>query len=119
MGEYDFNWQVEAAGAARVAASGEIAEIERGALPWDSPGISVVFGHDGYEQHQRARRCVARLRGLLDEEGVEMLGFGTSEGGTTWAMLVRHSDFRWLTHLIQTAWKNAERPAGPMRPKPR
>ena len=119
MNADDFNWQAEATGAARVAASGEIAEIERGALPWDSPGISVVFGNDGHELHERARRSVYHLRGLLGDEGVEELGFGTSEGGTTWAMLVRHSDFRWLTHLVRTAWKVAERPTGPWRPKPR
>lgn len=119
MDEHDFNWQVEAAGAAEVAAGGEIAEIERGALPWDSPGVSVLFGHDGYDLHERARRCVTQLRGLLGEKGVEVLGFGTSEGGTTWAMLVRHSDFRWLTHLIGTAWKTSELRDRRRRPKPR
>lgn len=119
MDAYDCNWQAEAEGAAQVAASGEIAEIQRGALPWDTPGVSVVFGNDGYEQHERARRSVDHLRGLLGDEGVEVLGFGTSERGTTWAMLVRHSDFRWLTNLIWIAWKIAEGPDGPWRPKPR
>ena len=119
MDVHDFNWQVEATGAARVAASGEIAQIERGALPWDSPGISVVFGHDGYDLHDRAQRCVTHLRGLLGDEGVEELGFGTSEDGVTWAMLVRHSDYRWLNDLVGTAWKIAEHDKRPWRPKPR
>jgi hypothetical protein len=118
MSAYDNNWRDEAEGAARVAACGEIAEIERGALPWDSPGVSVVFGNDGYDLHERARSSVDHLRGLLGDEGIEELGFGTSGDGATWAMLVRHSDFRWLTNLVWTAWKIAGR-GGPMRPKPR
>jgi hypothetical protein len=117
---HNFNWDDEARGAAEVASRGEIAEIDRGALPWDSPGVCVVFGNDGYSRQGRTRTEVLSLWRMLEQHRVEVLGFGISDTGDTWAMLVRHEDYRWLTNVTWTAWRLAcKTPLGRPTPKPR
>jgi len=114
------DWDSEARGAADVAGRGEIAEIERGALPWDAPGICVVFGNDAKQDDGRARSEMLNLWRLLDQSRVDVLGFGTSHTGGTWAMLVRHHDYRWLTNMAWAAWRLAGTTRGRLTwPKPR
>src|SRR5262245_46722961 len=93
-----FDWNTEAAKMADYVGE-EMFEAHRGAMPWRQIGISVVFGNDGYEDQpgeesdSRAKREVALVRGTLEREGVDVLGFGTCPGdGYSWAMLVRSTD---------------------------
>lgn len=47
----------------------------------------VFFGNDGYEQDERSRYEVEKLREMLAEEELEVRGFGLSDGGYTWALI--------------------------------
>ncbi len=87
-----------------------LAFIERGALPVrlvdDSAGLVRVveegavlgiFGNDNYIAETRARREVELIRLQLRELGAEEAGFGLSQDGYTWALLVRCADHRYKT----------------------
>ncbi len=67
--------------------------IQRGALALRLPRgrgqLVGAFGNDGYTTDERAQREVSVLRRLLGKAALEELGFGLSEDGHTWALLVR------------------------------
>jgi hypothetical protein len=92
-----------------------LAFVERGALPVrlvdDSAGIVRVveegavlgiFGNDNYIAETKARREVELIRRQLRELGAEEAGFGLSQDGYTWALLVRCAN-----HLYKTETGNA------------
>src|SRR6516162_9314743 len=62
-------------------------EAHRGVIPVRDDTF-VVFGNDGYQKDERARREVATVRERLAGDAVE-LGFATDEDGYSWAMVVR------------------------------
>jgi hypothetical protein len=76
--------------------------VERGALPLrlvdettkpprtveDGPLVLGVFGNDCYLTDAKARREVELLRQRLKDAEARELGFGVSEDGRTWALLV-------------------------------
>ena len=68
-------------------------DSRRGALPIRLPRgqgqVVGVFGNDGYAADGRVKREVAALRRRLREAALEELGFGLSEDGHTWALLIR------------------------------
>ncbi len=68
-------------------------DSRRGALPIRLPGgngqIAGVFGNDDYTAGDRVKQEVAALRQRLREAALEELGFGLSEDGHAWALLVR------------------------------
>jgi hypothetical protein len=105
------NWNTEAATMADYV-SDNMFGAHRGAMTWRQAGVSVVFGNDGYMQGERARSEVAMVRQQLGLEGIPILGFGVdSEGGYSWAMLVKTGDIGMLTHLVWSCWM----PKGPAR----
>jgi hypothetical protein len=87
-----------------------LAEVERGAVPVrlveDTPGlvhvieegaVIGVFGNDNYIAEAKARREVEFTRRQLREIGGEEAGFGLSQDGYTWALLVRCDERRYKT----------------------
>jgi hypothetical protein len=88
-----------------------LAAIERGAVPVrlveetvgplgfrdEDAGVVGVFGNDNYASEVRARREVELIRLRLRDLGAEELGFGLSQDGYTWALLVRGDDRRFRT----------------------
>jgi hypothetical protein len=54
--------------------------------------IAGVFGNSNYLGDERARQEVALIRQRLKDAGVEVLQFGLSLDGYTWALLVRVDD---------------------------
>jgi hypothetical protein len=87
-----------------------LACVERGAVPVrlvdDTAGfvrvmqdgaVIGVFGNDNYIAEAKARREVEITRRRLREMGVEEAGFGLSQDGYTWALLVRCEDGRYKT----------------------
>jgi hypothetical protein len=62
-----------------------------------------VFGNDGYEQSRWVKEEVARVRELLGEIGIKVLGFGLSRSDYSWAMLVDSSDVEGLTSIVWVA----------------
>jgi hypothetical protein len=87
-----------------------LASVERGAVPVrlvdDSAGLLRVveegavigiFGNDNYMAEVKARREVELMRKRLGELGAEEAGFGLSQDGYTWALLVRCDDRRYRT----------------------
>jgi hypothetical protein len=66
-------------------------DSRRGALPIRLPGggrIVGVFGNDGYTADGRVTHEVAAIRERFREAHLAELGFGLSEDGHAWALLV-------------------------------
>jgi hypothetical protein len=57
-------------------------------LPRGVGHVTGVFGNDGYAADGRVKTQVAVLRRRLQEAALDELGFGLSEDGHTWALLV-------------------------------
>jgi hypothetical protein len=87
-----------------------LASVERGAVPVrlveDAAGplraveegaVLGVFGNDNYIAEAKARREVELTRRQLKDVGAEEVGFGLSQDGYTWALLVRCADRRYKT----------------------
>jgi hypothetical protein len=103
-----------------------LSHLARGAIPLKNDGgretLMAVFGNDGYEQDTRVRREVELLRHCLDEASMKELGFGISEDGFSWALVVDaenplcHSPRRqstwirlvtaFLEEAVGVAWRN-------------
>src|SRR6185437_9385405 len=58
-------------------------------LPRGTGQLVGAFGNDGYTKDNRAQREVSALRRRLQEVALEELGFGLSDDGHTWALLVQ------------------------------
>jgi hypothetical protein len=84
--------------------------VERGAVPVrlveDSPGpvrvveegtVIGIFGNDNYIAEANSRREVELTRQSIRQLGAEEAGFGLSQDGYTWAILVRCDDKRYQT----------------------
>ncbi len=85
------NWNALATGLA--AYVGEfLPHARRGSLTIRLPRgvghVIGVFGNDGYAEDARVKTEVAALRGRLEEAVLDELGFGLSEDGHAWALLV-------------------------------
>jgi hypothetical protein len=80
-------------------------EAHRGAMPWETLGVSVVFGNDGFATDSKTKREVELVRAALSYLGIAELGLGVSdEDASTWALLAqtdlheRLSKLVWLAH---------------------
>jgi hypothetical protein len=87
-----------------------LTSVERGAVPVrlvdDSAGsvraieegtVLGLFGNDNYIAESKSRREVELTRRRLPDFGAEEVGFGLSEDGYTWALLVHCRDRRFKT----------------------
>jgi hypothetical protein len=74
----------------------ELASTPRGSLLIRLVGedrfIAGIYGNANYVGDERARQEVALIRQRLKEAGVEVLQFGLSLDGSTWALLVAIDD---------------------------
>lgn len=86
------NWNVLAIGLAAYMREFR-PHVYRGALairlPRGTGQLVGAFGNDGYTTEGRVKREVSALRRLLGKATLEELGFGLSDDGHTWALLVR------------------------------
>lgn len=57
-------------------------------LPRGTGEVTGVFGNDGYAADGRVKKEVTELRRRLREAALEEFGFGLSEDGHAWALLV-------------------------------
>ncbi len=84
--------------------------VERGAVPVrlveDTAGpirvvedgaVIGIFGNDNYIAEANSRREVELTRQRLRQMGAEEAGFGLSQDGYTWALLVRCDERRYRT----------------------
>jgi hypothetical protein len=87
-----------------------LASVERGAVPVrlveetagpfrviEDGAVVGIFGNDNYAAEAKARREVELTRKRLREMGAEEVGFGLSQDGYAWALLVRCDDRRYRT----------------------
>jgi hypothetical protein len=85
------NWDAVAAGLAAYVKE-FLPHCRRGAIPVRLPAgagqVVGAFGNDGYSADDKVRAEVAVLRQRLREGGRTELGFGLSEDGHAWALLV-------------------------------
>jgi hypothetical protein len=105
-----YDWNETAKGLAKQVRHSQIA-VERGAVPLrlvdetskpprfvdDGPLVLGVFGNDNYLADYKARRAVELLRQQLKHSEGRELGFGISEDGLTWALLVGADRNRYKT----------------------
>lgn len=82
-------------------------QAERTAFHTGSDGASILFAHDDYRADPRAREGVAHLRRFLADTGIPELGFGTSDDGRTWVMVVWSQDEQALQTALFQAWQSA------------
>jgi hypothetical protein len=77
--------------------------VDRGALLVRCTGnqetLAAVFGNDNYRADFKARREVAMVRQCLREAHLQELGFGLSQDGHSWTLLVRTNGSRYQTDL--------------------
>lgn len=79
----------------------------RGAFQTDAPGVCVAYGNDDCAGDHHARLEVTLLRQYLDDGRIRELGFGTSDDGRTWCMMVQSNDADGLTDALLDAWRIA------------
>jgi hypothetical protein len=61
----------------------------------------VVFGNEGGRDPSAVQDEVARIRDLLDQEGIRVLGFAAAPvDGETWAMIVESEDLDLLGEIV-------------------
>jgi hypothetical protein len=93
-------WNAEAEAMAQYVAE-NLAGQPRGAIPGRQTRVSVVFGNEGRRDPAAVQDEVARITGLLDDQGIRVLGFGTAPGdGETWAMIVESEDIDLLEDTV-------------------
>jgi hypothetical protein len=82
-------------------------DVPRGAYPTDIAGVCLAFAIDDFAHDDRARLTVTLLRRVLHDAGLPELGFGTSDDGRTWCMLVQTNDEQALTEALRDAHRIA------------
>jgi hypothetical protein len=78
--------------------------VHRGVFPGSN---SVIFGNDCFNTDVRSRLEVCKLVENLNDDGIDILGFGTDADGVTWAMEVASDDPEWLQGMLWGAWTSA------------
>src|SRR5947199_4897070 len=71
----------------------------------DGDAVVGVFGNDNYLADAKARREVQLIRQQLRETDAQEVGFGLSQDGFSWALLVRVNDARYRTPPAKTLQK--------------
>ncbi len=98
MSEQD--WNAEAVAMAQYVAE-NLADQPRGAIAGRQTRVSVVFGNEGRRDPAAVQDEVSRIRDMLDEQGIRVLGFATAPAeGETWAMIVESEDLDLLEDLV-------------------
>jgi hypothetical protein len=97
------NWCFVPRGAVPV----RLVEETEGRLRFVEDGSAVVgvFGNDNYLADAKARREVELLRDQLQQTDAEEVGFGLSQDGFSWALLVRINDQPYQTEAGRTLQK--------------
>jgi hypothetical protein len=85
----------------------EFPAAERTAYHTGSDGASVLFAHDEYEKDPRSQQEVTLLRKYLADNSIPELGFGLSNDGKTWVMVVWSQDEAALKKALFDAWQTA------------
>lgn len=83
--------------------------VHRGAKPW-SDEASIIFGNDGSTKEglgERTLRQIGNVRGMLQERGIEQIGFAISASGSTWVILAATCDVDWLREMVWKAFFEA------------
>jgi hypothetical protein len=70
-------------------------------------GESILFAHDNYANSEQANQQLTLLRGYLFEAGIPELGFGISDDGRTWVMIVWSQDESALRGALLRSWQSA------------
>jgi hypothetical protein len=71
----------------------------------DGTAVVGVFGNDNYQADAKARREVELIRAQLQDTDAEEVGFGLSQDGFSWALLVRVNEARYQTAVGKTLQK--------------
>jgi hypothetical protein len=85
----------------------EMPTADRTVLHGGPTGQTLLFAHDNYSTDPQGRAQVDLLRARLFEAGVTELGFGVSDDGRTWVMIVSSPDQAALDSALLEVWQNA------------
>lgn len=83
--------------------------VHRGAMAW-SNDASILFGNDGSVKEglgERTLRQIGNVQRMLQERGIEQLGFATSASGSTWVILAADGDVDSLRDMVWKAFFDA------------
>jgi hypothetical protein len=83
----------------------EMPTANRTALVVGADGESVLFGHENYRHDPRVREEVTLLREILSKARIPELGFGLSDDGKTWVIVVWSQDQDALNRALMEAWQ--------------
>lgn len=98
MGESD--WNAEAEAMARSVAE-QFPDVPLGVIEGRQARVSIVFGNPRAQEPAAVQAEVSRVREVLDQAGIRILGFGTDlENQSTWAMVVESEDVAMLSGLV-------------------
>jgi hypothetical protein len=96
----ELDWNAEAEVMARHAAE-HCRDVARGVMTGRQSRVSVLFCNEASRDPAAVQDEVGRIRGVLDEEGIRVLGFAVApEDGETWAMLVESEDVEMLNEIM-------------------
>lgn len=98
------DWNAYAAEKANVLAR-QIPAADRTVIHDGPGGQSLLFAHDNYATDPRACQEVSLLRRRLFEAGIPELGFGVSDDGQTWVMIVSSPEPAALDAALLAAWQ--------------
>ena len=105
------DWNADARANAN-RAQRDASHIPRGVIPVPEVNVCVVFGNDDYAHDDRARLEVTIFRQHLHDADIVELGFGQSDDGRSWAMIVHATDEPTLTAVLFDSWQIAFDVAG-------
>ena len=82
----------------------EMPNANRTAIVAGADGESILFGHEDYGHDPNVREEVTVLRGILKKAGIPEMGFGPSDNGKTWVIVVWSQDEEALNRALTDAW---------------
>ena len=100
------DWDAEARDSANLLQR-DCPDCERGAFHTGAPGVCVAYGTDDFARDDRARLKVTLLRQRLHDGSLVELGFGVSDDGRVWCMVVQTNDEERLTDAVLDAFRLA------------
>lgn len=76
-------------------------------IPRHADDEGIIFGNDGYAEHERVKDGVRNVLVALKGKGIKVTGFGTTKCGHTWLIQTSSRDEKLLQGIVQKAWQDA------------
>ena len=81
----------------------EMFESHRGVIPSQYQNVMAAFGNNGYSTNIKSQREVDATREFITDRSGQVLGFGVSSNGYSWAILY-HADNMESFEVLEIMW---------------